>query len=281
MKGSTKVWLIVAVCLMAAGLVVSTIGLEVLGYDFTKLGTQNMQTNTYTPEGEFSQIRVETDVSNIRLALSEDGSCKVVCREDEKMPHTVRIQNGALVIHQENERKWFDYIGINLGSQDVTVYLPESSYESLKINTDTGNIQMPKTLAFQDADIQASTGNVQWETQVNGKLNVQTSTGNVSVTGVICTDLGVNTDTGNVMLTDMVAAGKMSVETSTGNVMFKKADAGEIRVMTSTGDVEGTLLTEKIFVTETSTGDVDVPKTTFGGKCRIETTTGDIEITIE
>ena len=42
-----KKWLIVAICLMVVGLAVSLTALGLAGFDFMKLGTQNMKTKVY------------------------------------------------------------------------------------------------------------------------------------------------------------------------------------------------------------------------------------------
>lgn len=281
MKRSTKTWLIAALCLVVAGIVVSVIGLAVLGFDFTKLGTRNMETNTHFPEAEFTQIRVETYTSNIHIVPSEDSGCRVVCYEDAKMKHTVQVKDGVLEIRQTDDKEWYEYIGINLSGEVVTVHLPESSYEALRIETATGNVETAKAITFQSAEIKTNTGNVEWQSPVSGKLSLDTDTGNVDVYDVSCESLEVKTATGNICLENTVAADTVELRSATGNVTFRGADAAEITVETETGDVKGSLLSEKIFVAKTETGRLRVPETVSGGKCHIETETGDIEITIQ
>lgn len=281
MKKSTKVWLIAAVGLMVAGLVVSMIGLGVLGLDFTKLGTQNMVTNTYEPEESFSQIRMDLITTDVAFVPSEDGKAKVVCFEEEKMLHTVQVENNILVIRQKDDRQWYDYIGISVATPKLTVYLPASEYEELQIDCSTGKVNMPADFKFQDVRLDLTTGDVMWKADVAQTLSVHTTTGRVTTEGVQCGNLDIKTATGAVKLLETQAETTLTVIVTTGNVKLSRVDAGELSIETTTGNVSGTLLSSKVFIAETSTGNVDVPNSTSGGKCQITTSTGNIEITIE
>lgn len=281
MKKSTKVLLIVAVCMMFAGLAVSTAGLAMAGYDFTKLGTQNMVSNTYELKETFSKIHMELTTTDVAFAPSEDDKVKVVCYEEEKVRHTVQVEENTLVIRQQDDRQWYDYIGFHFVSPKVTVYLPEAEYESIQIECTTGKVDMPAAFTFQNAQLHLTTGAVQWKADVRKALSVHSTTGRIVTEGVQCGSLDIRTTTGEAKLSDTQAEGRLAVEVTTGSVKLSRVDAGEISIETATGNVSGTLLSGKIFTVETSTGNVKVPESTSGGKCRIETATGNIHITIE
>lgn len=320
MGKAMKIWLIIAIALVVVGAGVFTAALVACGWDFSKLSTVQFETNTYSGTDRITGIRVDTDTADIRFAPSEDGQWKVVCHEAEKMNHTVSVKDGILTIKVVDEREWYDHIGIWIGSETVTLYLPEQEYASLVIRESTGDVEVPKAFRFGTIDINVSTGAVRnyasatgvikitastgdihvedvsaasMELSVTtghvagrgltceGKLSVGVSTGDAQLTDVKCENFTSDGSTGDIVLKDVIATGKMSIDRSTGDVKFDACDAAEILVETSTGNVTGSLRSDKIFIARASTGDVDVPATTSGGKCQITTSTGDIRIRID
>ena len=315
-----KIWLILAIVLIVVGLGVFVFTACSVGFDFSKWATVKYVTNGHTIEEEFENISIETDTADINILPSEDETCKVVCYEQEKVRHTVIVENGTLTIKAVDERKWYDHIGISFHGPWINVYLPQTAYKALKIEEDTGNIAINQGVTFASMDVSVSTGDVTNHASTTGQMKIKTTTGDVelenvsaksidlktntgkiTVNGVACEE-GVSVDvstgdayltditckgltstgnTGDISLRNVVATETFSIERSTGDVNFESCDAGEIVVVTDTGNVKGTLLTEKIFITDTSTGSVRVPNSTSGGICKITTSTGDIKIEIE
>lgn len=319
MSKTTKIWLITATVLVTLGLILFAGVMANYDWNFSKLSTVTYITNTYETNGEFDKISINVDTTQIEFVPTEDESCSIVCFEAEKVRHSATVQNGTLVIDTIDTRKWYDHISISLGTPKMTVYLPQNEYASLFIETDTGDINIPKDFTFEKIEIDGDTSDVDCFASVSnileiefstGDINVdgitagqislttttgeitvndvttenniviETDTGKVKLTNVSCADFVAESDTGTITLKNVVATGSFSVESDTGDVRFENSDAAQISVKTSTGDVTGILLSEKVFITETSTGRISVPKTTSGGKCEITTSTGDIEIDV-
>lgn len=320
MTETTNVWLMIAAFLVLGGGIFFVCVMSTLGWDFAKLSTAKYETNIYEVGEAFSDISMTTDTADIIFAMSDDGTCKVECYEEEKAKHSVTVENDALVVRINNQKSWYDYIGFHFGSQKTTVYLPKTEFNALTINESTGNVEIPKEYSFGNADISLSTGHVNFYASASNLVKIKTSTGNirventsagsldlsattgkVTVSGVSCRDdvtVGVSTGrtnltdiscksvisrgtTGSISLNHVIAANKFSVERNTGGVKFSGCDAGEIYVKTNTGSVTGSFLSDKVFITDSDTGSVDVPKTVTGGRCEIKTDTGSIKIKIE
>lgn len=319
MKTRTKVWLIIAASLVLTGCILFAGVMTALKWDFMELATVKYETNIYEISEAFDGISMNTDTADIIFALSDDGKCKVECREEENAKHSVTVKDGTLVVELIDDRSVYDYIGLNFGSPKITIYLPRAEYTSLLIQDDVGDIEIPKEFTFKHVDISLSTGDVDFYASASemikiktgrgdicvenisaGSLELSAGTGEVTALGVSCagdvtvsvsigkaclTDIACKSvissgNTGDISLDNVIAAEKLSIERSTGDVKFKGSDAAELFVKTDTGDVTGSLLTDKIFITQTNTGDVDVPDTAAGGRCEIRTNTGDIEIKI-
>ena len=300
MSKTVKIWLMTAAALVALGGILFAGVMANYEWDFTKLSTVTYVTNTYEAHGEFDEISIHVDTTDIEFVPTEDGDCRIVCFEAEKARHSVTVQNGSLTINMTDTRNWYDHVCISLGSPKMTVYLPQKEYSALFIATDTGDIHIPKDFTFEriqiDGDtsevdcfasvadlleIELRTGDIHIDSITAEQVNLTTTTGEIAVNDATTKNgIDIKTDTGTITLKNVVAAGSLSVKSDTGDVRFEDSDAAQISIKTSTGDVTGTLLSEKVFITDSSTGRIRVPKTPAGGKCEITTDTGDIRIDI-
>lgn len=320
MSKKTKTWLIIASSLMLVGCIIFIGVMTMFKWDFTKLSTVKYETNNYEISEDYKNISIVADTADIVFVPSEDSESLVECFEQDKAKHSVFVQDGTLVIEVKDTRKWYEHIGINLGTPKITVYIPSGEYGALSVNGSTGDVEISKKIQFQSIDILQSTGNVTSYASASQDIKIKTSTGNIrvenvsantlelsvstggiTVSNVTCkSDIKINVSTGKTNITDTVckniissgntgdislknvnASENFSIERSTGDVKFDRCDAAEILIKTDTGDVKGSLLTEKIFITKTDTGNVNVPKSITGGKCEITSDTGDIKIKIQ
>lgn len=320
MKKGAKIWLAIAALFIITGAVLFTFSMAENSWDFSKLSTQKLETNTHEITADFSDILIDSTTADIIFKQTDDNKCRVECYEDSKEKHSVSVQNGALSIKTVSEKAWYDYIGINFNSPKVTIYLPKTEYKTLAINEDTGDVEIPKDFKFESIDIVLSTGDVSLAADVSGLIKTKTdtgdikiedisagalklsvSTGHITATDVVCNgdiNISVSTgktalrdiscknllssgNTGDISLNNVLAKERLELERSTGDINFSGSDADGIFIETDTGDVKGSLLSDKVFIAKSDTGKVDVPKTASGGKCEITTDTGSIKITIE
>ena len=319
MSKSAKIWLITAASLVTIGVILFASVMTAYHWDFSRLSTNRFETNTYEISEEFSDIKLNTDTADILFAASSDNTCSVVCYEEEKMKHSVSVQDGTLTVSFVDDRTWYEHIGFSFHSPTVAIYLPKTEYESLVIEESTGDITLPKGFTFGRMDlsvstghvdslasslglmrIETSTGDIRLQNLSAGELDLIVSTGHVSVQSVVCegnVEVSVSTgktelkdiscksihsegSTGSITLKNVITEKIISIERSTGDVRFEGCDAGELEISTDTGDVTGSLLSSKVFIAHSDTGKIDVPETTSGGKCKITTDTGDIRIEI-
>ena len=285
----------------------------------TACSLSDYETNIHKINEEFDNISIKTDTADIAFVLSNDGMCRVACYEEAKISHSVEVQNGTLTVNVVNNKKWYDYIGINIDSPKITVYLPKSEYSSLIIEESTGDIDILRDFKFKSIDVSLSTGDVKCyasaaeaikiaastgdicaesisasslditvstgkvtvsDMTCDGNITIGVSTGKTYLTDIVCKNLISTGRTGDISLKNVISTEKISVERSTGDVTLDRSDAAELFITTSTGDVEGSLLTDKVFITKTDTGRINVPNSITGGRCEITTETGDIKISI-
>ena len=319
MKKTTIGWLIAAAFLILIGGMIFTGVMSMLKFDFRQLSVNRFETNRYDLKEPVQRIAVETMTADIVFIPSERDTASVECHEQTNIRHTVKVENGTLVITVHDTRKWYEHISFfNIEGTKVTVALPKGVYDAVSVDTTTGNVSIPQDFGFETMTVTATTGNVNCEASVNGimtlhlttgditlantragsadlsvttghisanaftcdgELSVKVGTGDAVLTDVTCASLTSSGTTGDLHLENVVASDTFTVKRTTGDVRFDRCDAAAITVNITTGDVAGTLLTDKTFVADSTTGHVDVPQTT-GGMCSITSTTGDIDIDI-
>lgn len=319
MNKNAKIWLISATCLIIVGSFIFGGVMMTLKWDFNKITTNKLTNTTHELNGDFNSISIFTDTADIALVPCDDANPSVLCVEHEKQKHSVSVEENTLIIRASDTRKWYEHIGINFHSPEITVYIPQGDYRTLSIESATGDIDIPKCFNFKSIHISESTGKVTCHASASDSINIKTTTGNIHVenisagavdlsvsTGDIkaskisCTDsvtINVSTgktfindvscksftskgSTGDIFLTNVIVKDKLFVKRTTGDIKLEASDSAEAFIETSTGDVKGTLLTGKKFVTKTSTGTIDIPFSTSGGVCEITTSTGDIKIEV-
>lgn len=260
MSKITKIWLIVAASLVLVGSVIFAGVMTVLKWDFLKLDTSKFETNTHIITEAFDGISINTKTADINVVVT-DGECKVVCYEQSKAKHSVSVENGTLTVKVDDQRKWYNHIGIfNFKTPKITVYLPEGQYGAVRISDNTGNVQIHAGLSFQNVEVDANTGDVSVLASVTDNLEVGVSTGDISV--------------------ENLSAGGLQITASTGDITVKSVDCtGDAKLNVSTGDISLSDVTCKSITSSgSSTGDISLKNVIVSGTLSIKTSTGDINL---
>lgn len=217
MKKSIMIWLIVAACLVLVGSTVFSLSMSANRWDFNLLNSEKLGTETFDIDENFRSISINSDTEDIVFRLSDDGKCKVVCCDREKVEHTVLVQDETLSIECIDSGKWYDHISLlSIVSPTITVYLPQTEYASLSIEESTGNIFIPKNFLFGSMDIDLSTGDVDCRASSSGLIRIQTSTGNIISEGLSAGELDLSVLTGHVNVQTVICEGNVGVNVSTG-----------------------------------------------------------------
>lgn len=312
-----KIWMIAASALILIGCMIIAGVMMMHNWDFSKLSTVPYETNRHTIGEDFRNISIITNVADLVLVPCEGSEPTVVCYEQTKVTHSVAVKDGTLVIEVNDERKWYEYIGINFYTPRITISIPQGEYGALSVTVNTGDVELPRDFTFERMDISTSTGDIDSSASVTEAAKIKTTTGDIRIenlsanaldlsvstgdvaarsvtcaeqirinvstgdatlTDVSCQEIRTTGSTGDILLENVMATERFSIERSTGDVIFNQCDAPELFIQTNTGDVIGSLRSDKVFIAQSNTGDVDVPKTVTGGRCEITTNTGDIQI---
>ena len=276
----TAIAILIAVLVVAIGAGLVFAGLSAVKFKFRDLDTTEYVTNTHEIGKSFARVEMDLDTAEVTVQPAADGKCRVVCEEQAKYPHTVTVENGALIVRAPKDQKWSARIGLLVKSPSVTVYLPAADYESLQVAADTGAVKLVAGLSFETVDVDAATGAVTVDGVDVKKLKISADTGRIVIANMTPETVELNACTGSVKVTDVVCSGDMRIQEDTGSIRLEDADAANLYLESDTGSISGTIRTEKTFVAKSDTGSVKVPEGTSGGRCEARTDTGSIRLSI-
>lgn len=256
MKKAKKIVIIVAVSMIAVGLISIVGSLAFVQFDVTKLNTMEWENKTYAVEDSFSNISVRGGDATVGLALATDGNCKVVCTENEVIYDKVAVVDNTLTIERVDESEWYHNIGVHFGEIAITVYLPEKEYEALFIDNSSGRIDVQGDFIFGEAEVMNSSGRINFMADVDGALKVENTSGGIYVGENKVGSLSVKGTSGSIEVMSVVATGDVEINGSSGGIGVSKVECGNLSSANSSGSLR---LSEIV-----ATGDVNV-KGTSGG----------------
>lgn len=169
---------------------------------------------------EIKSIHTETDTFNVTFVrgTTDDIQMRLEGNVSKKNVNKIVLKaepKGDTLYIEGNTKKRF-FVGFSIVNLKLTVALPEKLWDSVVINSDTGNIVVEQL----EAD----------------KINVKLDTGNLKVSNYNTRQIVFKSDTGNVTLTD--GAGSIKGESDTGNIRVELEElSNDITLQSDTGNV--------------------------------------------
>ena len=268
-----------------------------------------LQTTVFEITEDFTSIRVEGGVSDIRL-IPTPGSCTVGCTDIAGLEYHAQVEDGTLVIRETGST-------VETGAE-IVVCLNRPDFETLEITTDGGNVDVTQDFNFSNVALRSASGELGYRGQAEGEMSCVTDSGRILVTGVqpgtmhlqstggqivvqsaqVAQTMQVETVSGNLVLSyvqcangtvtsqsgeqtleQLLASESLNIRSDSGAVTLTGCDGASVDIRTTGGTVTGTLQTEKTFTVTAASGTVNVPDTT-GGPCSITTDSGTVTLSI-
>ena len=282
MSSNTKKLIIFSAILILLSALFSGLVRSTVRFAFGGFGSVKQVTKSYNINGNIEEISIETDKCNISVLPAKDGKAQVVRTGSSGNRFSLKTAGKKVMISEKDSRFRLFGLGSYSGKSEITVYLPEQTYKSLKIKSSTGTTNVRTGSGFEEIEIKTNTGTIDLAAvTVSDDLEVQTTTGKVTLANIRTEDLSVKSNTGSIHLKNVIAAEEMEIKNDTGSVDLEKCDGMKINIKTDTGRITGTLLSGKTFDARSGLGHVSVPVSTPGGLCTLRSDTGSITIGIE
>ena len=214
----------------------------------------------------------------VEIVASTDGGTLVECIESEKLYHTVTVEDGVLKITEVDSRSWFEKIGFTFFDFKVKLSIPDESYKSLHVNTDTGSIVIPDKLSFEEIVAKSDTGAVKCYSSASLISEIKTDTGAIRVGYSNHNSLAVSSDTGSIIIDSLQSLGHLYVACDTGSISIFDSEVSGATLAASTGQITCTGLSSRGDLTvNCSTGKISITDT-IAGSSSLESTTGGITL---
>ncbi len=271
--------IIVAIALIVVGSVLA--GCSLLGMDGAwdmLMGSGKLVTTQETITEDFNNIDIDIIEADLELLPSPDGTCYYKAETYDNMFCTAKVENGTLKIGQDDNRKWYQHIGIYWEKTSLALYLPKDAYEQLTFNGSTSDLRVTSGFQFQNVTVVNSTGDIRLVGLTAKTISATTRTGNVDISQTKCDNISVSTSTGDCQLETLNVAEKLLATSSTGEKFLNKVDCGNLNITATTGDTS--LSNVKVSADaqmESSTGDWELYNVMVSGDAKLESSAGDWE----
>ena len=287
MKNGMKIALIVAACLVVAGLILGGLALLSGGFRFDSLqigfGSKTITqaelvAKTYPVAEPFRAIDVRSASGDVDLKHSTDGSCRVECVECEGWTHTVEVRGGTLYVERHTKANVNLLLGTS-GRDVIELWLPETEYDALAVGASSGDVSIPAEYRFGTASVACTSGDIDFRAQVGGALTAAATSGAVAVTDVGCASLSMSSTSGNLYLSG-VESGGVRLSGTSGNVSLESVTvSGDLYVQTTSGDIRMKDVSCRALETESSSGEQTLTDVVAQDTFRMTSTSGDLDLT--
>ena len=278
MSKGKKTTLIIALVCVVLGLILSFGVLASIQFDFTRLNTIQYETNTYSVEQPFSHLRVEGAECDIRLVPAQGSACRVICAEAEQVSHTVEVRDGTLTVIRQDQRKWYEQFGFHWGRMEITVELPQQTYDSLYLKTLSGDISVPEGFSFSQAEVRSTSGRIGYAAATQGSLLLKTTSGDLTARGLTTENLEARSVSGDVEL-EQIEAETIITEAPSGGITIRSAQVrGQVSAETVSGAIKLEQLNCQSVRAHASSGDLRLTSAAAAGPMELKTVSGGIKL---
>lgn len=294
MNGKVKIILIIAACMIPAGIIVAMLGVSFggnpswsLGFTEGKVAFSTEYVSNTVDIDEFDTLSIETSTADINIVRGSKYQIEYKTREGKEP--VITQENGRLTVKQPSMGFVMFDLGFVQDNNTYTITVPEDSDEiALDLKSSTGDVFLDRLkvsgrivsssadvqlndIEGESLDINVSSGDIEGDKVKIGKIRLEGSTSDIEILRLESDDVFCHTSTGDIEINDS-AVSNIKCEASTGDVVLalngNESDYS-YNISVSTGDITvNSREYNKEYVEErnsgntidikTSTGDVDV-----------------------
>lgn len=293
-----KIFVILGLILLVAGVAVFVGGMTAGGWDFSILNTVRYTQKSYDAEGGVTSVHIEYSDASIYVEYSEtaervhiDYPVRLNERDEESAQIEITEEGGTLAVieHVDWEKNLFQWslgnspavrvvlpagqnIALDLYTQNGSVSLNADgeALPSLSLRSNNGSISVSGTLTVaEDAAFQTDNGSVKVSgVSAAGDLTLRTSNGSMRAENISAANMQAKTSNGSLRLTDIAAADSLTAKTNNGAIeLLGDITSKMLTVSTSAGDIamhDGMIDAQEIAMT-TELGSIEAEGSAFAG----------------
>ena len=276
-----KIFVILGLILLVAGVAVFVGGMTAGGWDFSILNTVRYTQKSYDAEGGVTSVHIEYSNAAISVEYSEtaetvhiDYPVRLNERDEESAQIEITEKDGALTVveHVDWQDSLFQWdidlfqwdIDLDFGddsARTVRVVLPAGQNIALDLYTQNGSISL-------NADGEALPS-----------LDLHSNNGSISASGTltVAEDAAFQTDNGSVNVSGVSAAGDLTLRTSNGSVRAENISADSLEARSSNGSLRlADIAAADSLTAKTNNGAIELLGDITAKMLTVSTSAGDI-----
>ncbi len=280
-----KIFVILGLILLVAGVAVFVGGMTAGGWDFSILNTVRYTQKSYDAEGGVTSVHIEYSNAAISVEYSETAERVHIdypVRLNERGEETAQIEitekDGALTVveHVDWQDSLFQWdvdwqdslfqwdIDLDFGddsARTVRVVLPAGQNIALDLYTQNGSVSL-------NADGEALPS-----------LDLHSNNGSISVSGTltVAEDASFQTDNGSVKVSGVSAAGDLTLRTSNGSMRAENISADSLEARSSNGSLRlADIAAADSLTAKTNNGAIELLGDITAKMLTVSTSAGDI-----
>lgn len=280
--------------------------------------TEEPTSHAYTVSEDIDKIDIRINKADFSVSVKTEDieEARLDLSYTSKASASYTVENGTLTVTAKKESP---LPILHNGANSVTLILPKKDYESLSIDSSSGDITLSSlTLtkklyidaASSDINIdnvkadsiecEITSGDCKIEDSYTESVSFDRTSGNLCVRNSSFSSFISHSTSGDLSISGVTVSGAASFDAdsarteiydsyfgsfksdaSSGDLVMKDSDAGELYIEATSGDISLTLLTPKNFVTKSTSGHIDVYGTVYTAPiCKISVTSGDVTVRV-
>jgi|GEM_PF-2682507 len=195
-----------------------------------------------TPNQAFSSIQAKANNAAIEIKRSKSLDAKAVLTGSQKKNREVKlnseIRNGKWLLTVKENRFRFLSLDLFALSHKLTIYLPEQSYNQIKLHSDNGRITV-KQANSNKFDVKSSNGRIEFtdiKAENINQIKLHSDNGRITVKQANSNKFDVKSSNGRIEFTD-VKAEEIQATTDNGKLSFINT-LGNIHARSDNGRIE-------------------------------------------
>ena len=276
-----KIFVILGLILLVAGVAVFVGGMTAGGWDFSILNTVRYTQKSYDAEGAVTSVHIEYSNAAISVEYSETAETVHIdypVRLNERGEETAQIEitekDGALTVveHVDWQDSLFQW-DIDLFQWDIDLDFGDDSARTVRVVLPAGqNIAL---------DLYTQNGSVSLNADGEAlpSLDLRSNNGSISVSGTltVAEDAAFQTDNGSVNVSGVSAAGDLTLRTSNGSVRAENISADSLEARSSNGSLRLTdIAAADALTAKTNNGAIELLGDITAKMLTVSTSAGDI-----
>ena len=193
------------------------------------------------PAADLTGVEVQTSSGDVTFGVSQDDNIYIVELSKTELSEDklarIQSQDGVLSIAQGQKFSAGSLL-FNYGmlSSDFEIYLPQRAWNTIRVNTSSGDVEREKGLEAANLCLHTTSGDIECPEIQCGVAEIESVSGDVEVSGCCC-ELRIQTVSGDCAFRG--AADKLSAKCTSGDQLLRMENVpGALDISTVSGDTK-------------------------------------------